>query len=209
MSVNKNQLVKNDIVANRLKEQAEAVNKYAVKQKKHVYGIPFTFYLGNSKTDDTTKYGHKTIQDLINFVNKKKAEQPKGELQNQPQSSPNFFAFESSDSQNMLSHSILLKDVRTVYMKDISSVNMAYIHLFGKKNVCTYYINKTQITVEELIQQFNQDPANKDCMIDTRTDKYGIGSRLEPGMQINDNIMKSLVSNYVEDGEGLIRILPY
>ncbi|CAD8160618.1 unnamed protein product [Paramecium octaurelia] len=214
MSVNKNQLVKNEVVASLLVEQSKAVAKYAIKKKSQVYGISFTVFVDKVQKTYSTEYGLKTIQDLINLVNKTKVEQtkglyPKGDQPNQPQPSPNFLAFESPESQNMLSHSILLKDVKTVYMRDISSENMAYIHVFGKKNVCTYYINKSQITVDELIQQFNQDPANKNCMIDVKTDKYGIGSRLEPGMQINENIMKSQVGNYVEDGEGLIRILPY
>lgn len=45
---------------------------------------------------------------------------------------PNFLAFESQESQNILSHSILLKDLKDVYMKELSSGNnWIYIRKYG------------------------------------------------------------------------------
>ncbi|CAD8168355.1 unnamed protein product [Paramecium pentaurelia] len=202
MNNNKNQLIRDENKVQQLKTQAQIVNQYAATKKSQVYGIPFTVHIEKSKSDRITEYGLKTVQDLVNNINQIKKSKDINAL-------PNFLAFESQESQNILSHSILLKDLKDVYMKELSSENMAYIHVFGKKNVCTYYVNKNLTTVDELIQQFNNDPDNKQCLIDVRADKYGIGSRLEPGMQINENIMKSLISIYVEEGEGLIRILPY
>ncbi|CAD8080514.1 unnamed protein product [Paramecium sonneborni] len=181
-----------------LTKQAKIANEYAAFKRKESYGVGFTVHLENKRFDEfKTEYGLKTVQDLINLINQRQNLQT------------NYLAFDSPQGNNILSHAILLKDLNDVYLKNISSENMAYIHVFGKKNVCTYYVNKKQTTVENIIDQFNNDQENQNDKIDTKKDKYGVGCRLEPGMQINDSILKSLISNYVEEGEGLIRILPY